>query len=144
MCEGAPPRPRLALRLFLGPSPEFTRPSSSSWRCFCLRSDDYRHLSKCLLWLWSQLGGMSPASLCPVIDFIPCVTKNTLLRGTNAPPLSGSPGLWDRWLMHLMYSSQQFSDNSALVDSGIRFNLVKTEKHSHSFNNKPHPPWHLR
>lgn len=120
MCEGAPLRTRLVLRLFQGGHrPSSHGPPAVHARHFGPRPDDRGHISKCLLRLWPQLWGMSLAALCSVIDFIPCVTTNTLLRGTKKRPHWGfPPGLLDQWLMHLMYSSQQFS-YSTVLGSGI-------------------------
>lgn len=87
---------RPALCTFQGPSSEFTRltnPPAVARRRFRPWSDDYRHLAERLLRLWPQLRGMSLDSMWPVTDFIPCVTQNTLQRGTNAPPLSSCRGL---------------------------------------------------
>lgn len=92
MCEGAPLRTRLALRLFRGGHrPSSHGPPAVHAQHFGPRPDDRRHISKCLLRLWPQLWGMSLAALCPVIDFIPCVTTNTLLRGTKKRPHWGFP-----------------------------------------------------
>lgn len=102
-----------------GPSSKFTRPSCSSRAAF-------RSATR---WLQTHFK-VSPAAvtsalrnvtrcLVPCHWLIPCVTTNTLLRGTKKmPPLRVSPSLLDQWLMLLMYSSQQFSYSSVL-GSGI-------------------------
>lgn len=61
---------------------------------FSHRSGHQSDISKCLLWLWPQLRGMSLAALCPVTDFIPCVTTYTLLGGTKTLLWGVSLAFW--------------------------------------------------
>ena len=94
MCEGALLRP--GREQFISGALVYVHTALLQVLCssFSHRPRHHSDISKCLLWLWPQLGRMSLAALCPVIDFIPRVSTNTLLRGTKALLWGGPLAFW--------------------------------------------------